>query len=199
MHTSKLSFTDGFSGLTCQENKKATGKILEQRSLPIKYFLPLMKSVFQAYTVIRHPDWILRSMWLLVLSLSKSFLIFRWRDGWKSYAGFSNSVCSAYNKFWRTAFEWQDFKPFPQVLLWLWNTLQQRSLPWLCERFKCFHCKADGNQWEVRRMDSMMIESNIRKLRCMELIYTCIAKLSMYVNRINGSALSDDLKTLYQS
>ena len=33
-----------------------------------------------------------------------------------------------------------------------------------CERFKCFHCKTDGNQRESRRMDSMMIESNIRKL-----------------------------------
>lgn len=39
-----------------------------------------------------------------------------------------------------------------------------------------------------------MIESNIRKLSRMELIYTCIAKLAMYVNKINGCALSDSLK-----
>ena len=47
---------------------------------------------------------------------------------------------------------------------------------------------------KVRRMDSMMIESNIRKLSRMELIYTCIAKLAVYVNKINASALPDDLK-----
>ena len=40
----------------------------------------------------------------------------------------------------------------------------------------------------------MMIESNIRKLSRMELIYTCIAKLAMYVYKINDSALPDDLK-----
>lgn len=39
-----------------------------------------------------------------------------------------------------------------------------------------------------------MIESNIRKLSRMELIYTCISKLTMYVNKINDSALPDDLK-----
>src|SRR5699024_12480171 len=31
---------------------------------------------------------------------------------------------------------------------------------------------------KIRRMDSMMIESNIRKLSRMELIYTCISKLA---------------------
>ena len=54
--------------------------------------------------------------------------------------------------------------------------------------------KLMGSSGKVRRMDSMMIESNIRKLSWMELIYTCIAKLAMYVNKINGSALSGDLK-----
>lgn len=41
-------------------------------------------------------------------------------------------------------------------------------------------------------MDSMMI--SIRELSRMELIYTCIAELVMYVNKINCSALADDLK-----
>lgn len=54
--------------------------------------------------------------------------------------------------------------------------------------------KLMGISGKVRRMDSMMIESNIRRLSRMELIYTCIAKLAMYVNKINISALSDDLK-----
>ena len=54
--------------------------------------------------------------------------------------------------------------------------------------------KLMGISGKVRRMDSMMIESNIRKLSRMELIYTCIAKLAMYVNKINVSALPDDLK-----
>ena len=52
--------------------------------------------------------------------------------------------------------------------------------------------KLMGISGKVRRMDSMMIESNIRKLSRMELIYTCIAKLAMYVNKINVSALPDD-------
>ena len=51
-----------------------------------------------------------------------------------------------------------------------------------------------GISGKVRRMDSMMIESNVRRLSRMELIYTCIVKLAMYVNKINGSVLSDDLK-----
>ena len=54
--------------------------------------------------------------------------------------------------------------------------------------------KLMGISGKIRRMDSMMIESNIRKLSRVELIYTCTAKLAMYVNKINCSALSDDLK-----
>lgn len=37
----------------------------------------------------------------------------------------------------------------------------------------------------VRRMDSMMIESNIRKLSRVELLYTCISKLVTYLNEKN--------------
>ena len=47
---------------------------------------------------------------------------------------------------------------------------------------------------KIRRMDSMMIESNIRKLSRMELIYTCISKLAVSMNKANDSALSEDLK-----
>lgn len=54
--------------------------------------------------------------------------------------------------------------------------------------------KMMGISGKVRRMDSMMVESNIRKLSRMELIYTCIAKLAIDMNKINGSALPDDLK-----
>ena len=54
--------------------------------------------------------------------------------------------------------------------------------------------KLMGISGKIRRMDSMMIESNIRKLSRMELIYTCISKLVGYVNKVNASALPDDLK-----
>ena len=47
---------------------------------------------------------------------------------------------------------------------------------------------------KVRRMDSMMIESNIRRLSRMELIYTCISKLAVHINKRDNSALPDDLK-----
>ena len=54
--------------------------------------------------------------------------------------------------------------------------------------------KLMGISGKIRRMDSMMIESNIRKLSRMELLYTCIAKLAVYVNKINKDALSEELK-----
>ena len=54
--------------------------------------------------------------------------------------------------------------------------------------------KLMGISGKVRHMDSMMVEANIRKLSRMELIYTCISKLAMYVNKTNGAALPEDLK-----
>ena len=54
--------------------------------------------------------------------------------------------------------------------------------------------KLMGVSGKVRRMDSMMIESNIRKLSRMELIYTCISKLASYVSKSEEDALPDDLK-----
>ena len=44
----------------------------------------------------------------------------------------------------------------------------------------------------IRRMDSMMIESNIRKLSRMELIYTCIAKLVTYLNEKQPGILPEE-------
>ena len=52
----QMSFTDSFFGLTAREQKAL------EKSLPMKYFLLLMKSVFPFYTVIRHSDRILRLM-----------------------------------------------------------------------------------------------------------------------------------------
>lgn len=54
--------------------------------------------------------------------------------------------------------------------------------------------KLMGISGKIRRMDSMMIESNIRKLSRMELIYTCISKLAVSINKANDSALPEDLK-----
>ncbi len=54
--------------------------------------------------------------------------------------------------------------------------------------------KLMGISGKVRRMDSMMIESNIRKLSRMELIYTCISRLASYVNKIEENVLTEDLK-----
>lgn len=54
--------------------------------------------------------------------------------------------------------------------------------------------KLMGISGKVRRMDSMMIESNIRRLSRMELIYTCISKLAVHVYKTNESALPDSLK-----
>ena len=40
-----------------------------------------------------------------------------------------------------------------------------------------------GIDKRIRRMDSLMVEANIRKLSRMELIYTCIAKLVSYLHK----------------
>lgn len=46
----------------------------------------------------------------------------------------------------------------------------------------------------VRRMDSMMIESNIRKLSRIELLYTCVARLSAAVGKQDENALPEGLR-----
>lgn len=45
----------------------------------------------------------------------------------------------------------------------------------------------------IRRMDSMMIESNIRFLSRMELIYTCISKLVIYLTKNSPDKVSEGL------
>lgn len=49
----------------------------------------------------------------------------------------------------------------------------------------------------VRRMDSMMIESNIRKLSRMELLYTCIAKLVVYLHENQPDIIPEELTHYY--
>lgn len=46
----------------------------------------------------------------------------------------------------------------------------------------------------IRRMDSMMIESNIRFLSRMELLYTCISKLVVYLTKNHLEKVSEQLK-----
>ena len=46
----------------------------------------------------------------------------------------------------------------------------------------------------IRRMDSMMIESNIRRLSRVELLYTCLSRLAAVISKQDGSALPEDLK-----
>jgi hypothetical protein len=46
----------------------------------------------------------------------------------------------------------------------------------------------------IRRMDSMMIEANIRFLSRMELIYTCISKMCVYLQKNNPGMLTEELK-----
>jgi len=51
--------------------------------------------------------------------------------------------------------------------------------------------KINGN---IKRMDSMMIEANIRLLSRMELIYTCISKLVSYLMKRTEPGITDILK-----
>lgn len=54
--------------------------------------------------------------------------------------------------------------------------------------------KIMGINGRVRRMDSMMIESNIRKLSRMELLYTCISKMIVLINKTDKELLPEQLK-----
>ena len=42
-----------------------------------------------------------------------------------------------------------------------------------------------GLDGRIRRMDSLMVEANIRKLSRMELLYRCVSKMVLYLNK-NG-------------
>lgn len=46
----------------------------------------------------------------------------------------------------------------------------------------------------IRRMDSLMIESNMKKLTRMELLYSCIARLIQYLSNTDSKVLPDGLK-----
>lgn len=54
--------------------------------------------------------------------------------------------------------------------------------------------KIMGINSRVRRMDSMMIEANIRTLSRMELIYTCTAKLASCLDDLDTTLLPEELK-----
>lgn len=49
----------------------------------------------------------------------------------------------------------------------------------------------------IKRMDSMMIAANIRKLSRAELIYTCVAKLVTYLHKNNADALIEGMEHYY--
>ena len=49
----------------------------------------------------------------------------------------------------------------------------------------------------IRRMDSMMIESNIRDLSRMELLYTCVAKLVCYLHKAGQDDILEGLEHYY--
>ena len=57
--------------------------------------------------------------------------------------------------------------------------------------------KLMGIDGRIRRMDSLMIEANIRKLSRMELIYRCIAKLVIYLHKNEHDDLLKGLEHYY--
>ena len=54
-----------------------------------------------------------------------------------------------------------------------------------------------GIDGRIRRMDSLMIEANIRKLSRMELIYRCVAKLAAYLHKNGRDDLLNGLEHYY--
>lgn len=57
--------------------------------------------------------------------------------------------------------------------------------------------KLMGIDGRIRRMDSLMVESNIRKLSRLELIYRCISKLVTYLHQNGCDGLLSDLEHYY--
>lgn len=109
--------------------------------------------------------------------------------------GFSDSVRTMYT----TSFEEQPLSDKTlsrfRKRCYDYETLHNKDLYHACVKdLSASIAKLMGISGKVRRMDSMMIESNIRKLSRMELLYTCISKLAIHVNKANASALPDDLK-----
>ena len=54
-----------------------------------------------------------------------------------------------------------------------------------------------GLNGRIRRMDSMMVESNIRRLSRMELLYTCIASMARYLHKHGHDELLGGLEHYY--
>lgn len=54
-----------------------------------------------------------------------------------------------------------------------------------------------GIDGRIRRMDSLMVESNIRKLSRMELIYRCISKLAVYLHKNGHDDILGNLEHYY--
>lgn len=76
-----------------------------------------------------------------------------------------------------------------------YETLHNKDLYHDCEKdLSASIAKLMGINGKIRRMDSMMIESNIRKLSRMELIYTCMAKLAVSIDKADNSLLPDELE-----
>ncbi len=189
----QISFTDSFSGLTAREQKALEGP--GQKFSPIKYSLPLMKSVFPFYTAIRYPDRIPRSTCLLVRLSSKSFLIIPMMRWLKILCWIFGSSTNLHT----TSFEEQ---PLSDKTLSCFRkrrydceTLYNKNFYHDCVKdLSASIAKLMGISGKIRRMDSIMIEFSIRRFSRMELIYTCIAKLAVYVDKINDSVLPDGLK-----
>lgn len=60
-----------------------------------------------------------------------------------------------------------------------------------------FTAKLMGIDGRIRRMDSLMVEANIRKLSRLELIYRCIAKLVVYLHKNGHDDLLSGLEHYY--
>ena len=57
--------------------------------------------------------------------------------------------------------------------------------------------KLMGISPRIRRMDSMMIEANIKKLSRVELLYTCVAKLVIYLHKHDKDDMLEGLEHYY--
>lgn len=57
--------------------------------------------------------------------------------------------------------------------------------------------KMMGVSQRIRRMDSMMIAANIKKLSRVELLYTCVAKLVIYLHKHNHDNMLKNLEHYY--
>ena len=188
----QISFTDSFSGLTAREQRaleKSWAKVFADEIFPAIYEKRF--SVLYSDKASRPNTLVNVIVGALIIKelfdysddemVENLMLDFRLQYALHTTSFEEQPLSDTLSRFRRRCYDYE--------------TLHNKDLYHDCVKdLSASIAKLMGISGKIRRMDSMMIESNIRKLSRMELIYTCISKLAVSMNKANASALPEDLK-----